>query len=325
MRRRGVPFAHVETGPVVGAGPLGAPLSVARIAVGTLAIAARILRDRPDVVFVTGGFVSVPAAVAARLMGVRLAMYLPDARPGRAASFIARLADRIFVTHADAALHVGARKAVVTGYPVRAGLRDRDRGGARRSAGATGARPLILVFGGSQGALHLNTALAEAAPEVLQNADVIHVSGDRDFDAARARAADLPSDLAAAYRLEPYLHDEAMLDALAAADLAISRAGAAVLGEYPARGLPSILVPLPISRGHQWDNARVLETAGAAVIVPDDALTGARLAAEVARIFGQPGLLDGMRRAAGSLDRPGAAEAIASGLLSLADRARSAA
>ncbi len=324
MMRSGIPFEHVRTGPVVGSGVLGTFRSLTRIVVGALRVASSIGRGRPDVVLVTGGYVSVPVAIAARLRRIPLAMYLPDARPGRAAAFIAGLADRVFVTHSDVSRHIGQSKAVVTGYPVRRGLRERDRGAARRALGVADRRPLVLVFGGSQGARHLNQALAEAANTLLREVDVIHVSGELDYAESLARSTNFAPDIASAYSLSAYLHDDAMLDALTAADLAISRAGAAVLGEYPARGLPSILIPLPISRGHQWANARLLESAGAAITIADGELDGPRLRTEIMALFGNPDVLNRMRSAAAALDRPDAAEEIASGLL-LLGRRRSAA
>jgi UDP-N-acetylglucosamine--N-acetylmuramyl-(pentapeptide) pyrophosphoryl-undecaprenol N-acetylglucosamine transferase len=111
-----------------------------------------------------------------------------------------------------------------------------------------------------------------------------------------------------------------MAAALAAADLVVSRAGAATLGEYPARGLPSILVPLPISLGHQHANAAVLAEAGAAVVVPDAALDGERLHAEVSALLADRARLARMGEAARRLDRPGAARAIWDELAALAAR-----
>lgn len=319
MTRFGIPFEPVRTGPVVGAGVFGALRGGVRIGVGALRVARAMRIGRPDAVLVTGGYVSMPVAIAARIRRVPLAMYLPDARPGRAAAWIARLADRVFVTHPDVSAFVGPRKAVVTGYPVRAGLRGRDRDAARRALGIAADRPLVLVFGGSQGARRINEATADAAVTILQEVDIIHITGAVDHAAALERAAHIaPGPNAGGYHLFDYLHDAEMLDALAAADLVISRAGAAVLGEYPARGLPSILIPLPISRGHQWANARLLQAAGAAVTIPDHELDGPRLISEVLSLVQGRGALERMGRAAAALDRADAAEGIAFGLLALA-------
>lgn len=318
---RGVAFEPVATGPIVGAGALGTLRSAWRMAAGT-ATAWRAMRaGRPDVVLVTGGYVSVPAALAARLARVPLVVFLPDVRPGRAVAAIARLADRILVTHGDARAHLPAGRVTVTGYPVRPAVRAAVRADARTRLGLAPDERLLLVFGGSQGARRLNEAVAAAAPRLAGRCAILHAAGPHGIEAARARREALPDGARARYRLEAFLDEAAMADALAAADLAVCRAGASTLGELPARALPSILVPLPISGGHQWPNARVLEGAGAAVVVPDEALDGERLADEVLALLDAPDRLDGMRRAAAALDAPRAAEAIGAALARLAERA----
>jgi len=318
---RGIPFEPVATGPIVGAGAFGVLASAWRMAVGTTTAWRAMRAHRPDVVLVTGGFVSVPAALAARLAHVPLAVFLPDVRPGRAVATIARLADRILVTHADALDHLPRGRATVTGYPVRPAVRSAQREDARARLGLAPDEPLLLVFGGSQGARRLNEAIAEAAPRLVARCRVLHASGPRGIQEARARHATLPAAARARYRIEPFLDEAAMADALAAADLAVCRAGASTLGELPARALPAILVPLPIAGGHQWPNARVLEQAGAAIAVPDEALDGERLATEALALLDAPERLAAMRRASAALDAPRAADDIGAALAMLAGRA----
>ena len=324
VSRNGIPFEHVRTGPMVGAGVFGRLRSAFRMVIGALDVARMIGRDRPDAIFVTGGYVSMPVAIAARLRRVPLAMYLPDARPGRAAAWIAKLADRVFVTHEDVAPYVGGEKAHATGYPVRSGLRETDRRSARTALGLESELPVVLVFGGSQGSRQINQAVAQASASLLGRVQILHVSGTFDHEAASERADSLSEDVRSNYHLHDYLHGQEMNDALAAADLVVSRSGAAILGEYPARALPSILVPLPISRGHQWDNARLLQAAGAASIIADEDLDGLRLESEISLLLDDPAVLERMGTSCGALDRPDAASAIANGLLSLRTEASAA-
>ena len=322
--RAGIPFRAVRTGALVDRGPRGVLAGAVAIARGTLAAARDLRRERPDAVFVTGGYVSVPLAVAARLTGTPLCVYLPDIFPGRAVQLIARLADRICVT-AGAALDALPRRArdraTVTGYPVRPLVRDADRAAARARLAVAPDDAVVLVFGGSQGARRINDAVADAAPALLARAVVLHAAGATtlpEATAARAALAErLGADLAARWRLAPYFEDDAMADGLAAADVVVCRAGAAVLGELPARGLPAILVPLPISGGHQWPNARVLADAGAAVVVADADMDGARLATEVTALLDDPSRRAAMQAAARRLDRPAAAESIAQVILAM--------
>jgi UDP-N-acetylglucosamine--N-acetylmuramyl-(pentapeptide) pyrophosphoryl-undecaprenol N-acetylglucosamine transferase len=270
---------------------------------------------------VTGGYVCVPVAVAARLRRVPLAVFLPDVVPGHAVRLVARLAGRVAASTEAALAYLPPGKSVVTGYPVRRAVRQANRPAARVRHGLPADGPVVLVFGGSRGARRLNNAVAEAAPELLARVALVHVSGPLDAEAARQARARLPKPLRARYRLYDFLHDEDMAAALAAADLVVSRAGAAVLGEYPARGLPSVLVPLPIAGGHQAENAAVLAAVGAAVIVQDAALDGKRLVAELEELMGDPRRLEAMGRAARSIDRPAAAGAVWRVVTDLAHRA----
>ncbi len=226
---------------------------------------------QPDVLFVTGGYVCVPVTLAARHAGVPVIIYLPDIEPGLAIKFLARFADRVAITTDETRRFFKSGLTVVTGYPVRPDLQggppdDLRKQEARRQLGWDENLPTLLVFGGSQGARSINQAVVEEIEAYLAVGQVIHVSGKLDIDWVQARQTGLPAELQARYHVSAYLH-EAMVTALLAADLVISRAGAAVLGEYPALGLPAILVPLPIAGGHQRQNAEYLARRGAAVTV----------------------------------------------------------
>ncbi len=168
----------------------------------------------------------------------------------------------------------------------------------------------MLVFGGSLGARRLNEAALEAFGEAVPFA-VLHVAGRRDYDQLVARLAALGSP--PHYHLHDYV--EPFADALAAADLVVARAGGSVL-EVAAAGLPSILVPYPhATADHQTANARHMEAAGAAVVVPDGELDGPRLAREVGTLLRAPEQMRAMTRAAQAVARPDAAERIAAELI----------
>jgi UDP-N-acetylglucosamine--N-acetylmuramyl-(pentapeptide) pyrophosphoryl-undecaprenol N-acetylglucosamine transferase len=307
---RGLVFRPLAAAPLVGVGPLGALRNLVTLARGTAQAWHAAAVDRPSAALVTGGYVSVPVALAAWLRRIPLLVYLPDVRPGRAVATIAKIADCVAVTVPEACGELPAGKCVVTGYPVRPALRAVDRAAGRAALGLAADRPVLLVFGGSQGARRLNEAVVAAAPELLGRCQVVHLTGPKDLAAVRAARGELPGELARHWHAHEYLHDAEMAAALAGSDLAVCRAGAATLGELPAVGLPAVLVPLPISGGHQAPNARVLEAAGAAEVVPDAELDGPRLLAVVGSLLGSPGRLAAMAEAMARLDRPGAAEAI---------------
>ncbi len=280
--------------------------------------AGRLMAEfRPDVVFVTGGFVAGPVVLAAWRAGVPVFIYLPDMEPGLAVQRMSRFARRVGVTFPEVARWFPG-KAVVTGYPVRgeilalAGQRPQ----ARHRLGLAGDLPVLLVFGGSRGARSINQAVASALPALLPHCQVVHISGTLDWPAVEAQANTLTEALRPRYHAYPYLHAEMPL-ALAAADLVVARAGASTLGEFPAVGLPSILAPYPYSGQHQDANADALARRGAAIKLPDAELN-VRLAPTVLHLLQHPDELAAMSQAAQALAQPGAAAAIAQELRRLA-------
>ncbi len=322
VRARGIAFRAVAAAPMVGVGRLRRLANIAQLLFGGLQAWWWLRTDRPDVVFVTGGYVSVPAALAARVRRIPLAVYLPDVRPGRAVALLARFADRMLVSHAASGAYLPSapERVSVTGYPVRTELRATDREAARIRLGLPADARVVLVFGGSQGAKRLNDAVVGAVPRLTESVCFVHVTGARDETrilAERDRLGVAPEH----WRVAGYLESDDMAAALHAADLAVCRAGASVLGELPAAALPSILVPLPISLGHQDANADRLADSGAAIIVRDADLDGARLAREVRRLFNEPGRLPAMRNAAREHDVRDAAERMADHLVTMAGAA----
>jgi UDP-N-acetylglucosamine--N-acetylmuramyl-(pentapeptide) pyrophosphoryl-undecaprenol N-acetylglucosamine transferase len=173
-----------------------------------------------------------------------------------------------------------------------------------------------MVSGGSQGAHSINRAVAARLQDLLAAAVVIHITGSNEIEWVRGLRSELSDDLQARYHVYEYLHDE-MVDVFLAADLAVSRAGASILGELPAAGLPAVLVPYPYAGAHQWANARVLADAGAALTM-DDADLDRDLVPVVLDLLGDHHRRDAMARAAASLARPDAAERIARELRGLA-------
>jgi UDP-N-acetylglucosamine--N-acetylmuramyl-(pentapeptide) pyrophosphoryl-undecaprenol N-acetylglucosamine transferase len=201
----------------------------------------------------------------------------------------------------------------VVGRPVPAGTGQGDPAAARERFGLPADRPCLLIFGGSLGAHTINTAAIDAFGSGAP-CSVLHASGRRDYDDLRARLDQLGSP--PHYRLEPYV--EPFGDALAAADLAVARAGGSVF-ELAAAGIPSVLVPYPhATADHQAGNARWMAQGGAAVVVPDEDLDGPRLAREVGALLGSRDSLAAMSAAARRLARPDAAERIAAAALDLA-------
>jgi UDP-N-acetylglucosamine--N-acetylmuramyl-(pentapeptide) pyrophosphoryl-undecaprenol N-acetylglucosamine transferase len=278
------------------------------------------------VALVTGGFITAPVALAAWLSRVPVLVYLPDLEPALAVKAISRLAARIAVTAEDSRAYFRqlgqAGKVVVTGYPTRPELAQAasaPREQAQKHLGLDPARPALLVTGGSRGARSLNRAVWAALPDWLKDYQVVHLTGQLDWPEVEQAQAALPAAQRPHYHARPYLHE--MGQALAAADLVVSRAGASALGEYPLFGLPAVLVPYPYAWRYQQVNAEYLARRGAAVRL-DDAALAADLAPTVRRLLDDPPGLAAMRAAARSAAQPQAAHKLAGELAALAARRR---
>jgi UDP-N-acetylglucosamine--N-acetylmuramyl-(pentapeptide) pyrophosphoryl-undecaprenol N-acetylglucosamine transferase len=277
---------------------------------------AFLARDRPAAIFTTGGYVAIPVALAARLLGIPVLLWEGNLRPGRSARAVAALVSAVAVSFPETCAALpGRRPCYETGTPIR-DLRDADRSAARARLGIPGEASAVLVFGGSQAARRLNEAVLAALSEIVATRWLQHVTGDDDYAPALAARERLPAELRERYRPEPFLR-EAMADALAAADLVVGRAGSSTLAEATALGLPLVVVPYPYAGGHQAANATRLADAGAAVVVADEAFDGPALLAAIG-VLDDPDRLAAMRRASRRLGRPGAADAIAELLVALA-------
>ncbi|OQB02315.1 MAG: UDP-N-acetylglucosamine--N-acetylmuramyl-(pentapeptide) pyrophosphoryl-undecaprenol N-acetylglucosamine transferase [Chloroflexi bacterium ADurb.Bin222] len=314
VQRAGVPFTAIPAGGVHGVALGRALFNAWQLVRGFFAALRLLRRERPAAVLTTGGYVSVPVAVAARLRRVPVLLYVPDIEPGTSFRWVARLATQIAVTVEESRPFLPARKVVVTGYPLREDLGRWEREAARRVLGLAAEAPVLLVFGGSRGARSINEAVMANLEPLLALTQVVHVTGALDWEKVAAQAAALPEAARGRYHAFPYLHEE-MGAALAAADLALSRAGASVLGEFPFFGLPAILVPYPHAWRYQKVNAEWLAQRGAAVVTPDETLATTLLPL-VSELLRSPERCAALRAAAQELARPDAARRIADLMLS---------
>ena len=190
----------------------------------------------------------------------------------------------------------------------------------REHLGLVSGLPVMLVFGGSQGAHSINTALCQHLNALLEHMQVLHISGELDWPFVNNMRETLSKEKAARYHIYPYLHED-MGAALAAADLAVSRAGASVMGEFPQFGLPAILVPYPHAWRYQMVNASLLAKRGAAVII-EDARLKSGLYLTIEKLLETPEKLDEMRKAMLNLRTPNAAEKIADQLYEIGGAAQ---
>ena len=326
MEERLVPEAGyrlvtIQGGPVVGV-PLGTRLKNLAKLLFSVGRSYRMMKAfRPDVLFFTGGYVNAPVALVGRWLKVPAFIYLPDVEPGTTIRKLIGLVDKIGVTSPDSSEYIPVEKMVVTGYPVRATVREAMRlskAEALAQFNLTEERPTLFVFGGSRGAQSINRALMAILPELLTFAQVIHVSGTLTWDEVTENAAKMPASIRPYYRPYPYL-DKRMGAGFRSADLVLARGGASMLGESPAFGVPAILVPYPHAWRYQKVNADYLASRGAAVRMDDEQM-GEALLPTLRDLLGDKVKLAKMSAAASGLDQPHASQNLANLLKELAKK-----
>lgn len=304
VSERQIPFHPLAARPLVGRGPLRKIGALGTLARSAFAAKRLLRRLGTDVVVGTGGYVSAPAVLGARLAGRPVLLLEPNARAGVANRWLSRWATGAVVAYREALQDLKC-PCWVTGVPVRAAFFEVP---GELPPLAT---PRLLVLGGSQGAQQINRALPPAVALLvadLPGLRVLHQAGPRNVDETRTAYAE-QGLTAPRVEVVPFLDDVAA--AIAGSHLLVSRAGAITVAEICAAGRPSLLVPLAIAQGHQVENARVLAAAGAAEIVAAEDLAAGRLAARLRALLGDGGRLRDMAQAARDLAHPAAVEEIA--------------
>ena len=288
--------------------PLRAAKAVFKAATATGTARGHLRRREADVVVGGGGFVAGPAGLAAVSMRVPLVLTEADSHLGLANRLLARRARRVCLAFPIEGREGG--KYLVTGRPIPRAVIDADRGKARERFGIDPAARCLLVMGGSQGALSINRAAADAflgpGAALPEGMHVLHLAGRRDYPELRERAGDTPP---LPYTLLEYEPD--LGDTLAASDLVLGRSGGSIF-EVLAAGRPAILVPYPhATADHQASNAAWMAEQGAAVVVSDEELDGMRIRSLVTELLSEEARLERMAGAAAAAARPDAAARVA--------------
>lgn len=320
----GIPFLPITTGKLRRYFSLRTPLDGIRVPVGTLQAFWIVRRFRPDVVFSTGGFVSVPGVIAARLAGYPSLSHEQTAIAGLATRINARFCDLVALSFESSAAALSGSRArtVVTGNPVRPEILKGDVAAAYTRYGLSPDLPVVYITGGALGAHAINEAVRGMLPELLSITQVVHQcgpsAGNGDYPRLTAARSQLPPDLQRRYAVAEFLGPE-LADVYAAAKLVIGRAGAGTVAELSALGKPSILIPLPGTGGdEQTRNASILASAGANVLLPQSELTPDRLGKEISALLLDSDRLQAMAASARLQARPDAAKRLVDQLLVLA-------
>lgn len=290
--------------------------AVVGLAVAVVRAIGLLLRWRPAVVFSVGGYAALPCAAAAVLLRVPLVVADSNAVPGATNRSVARFAKASAVAFDG----TGLPRAVVTGNPVRAAVLAVERTPAAKAEamaalGLPAGRKVVGVFGGSLGALRINSATVELADAWRDRSDICirHSVGDRDWSIVESEVATRGLATGTAEAVYHPVGYEPRMDAVyAAADVMVTRAGGSTVADLTAVGLPAILVPLPNAPGdHQTANAMVVARAGGAVVLRDDEVTAERLATEIDGLLADEPRLAAMAAAARSVGHRDAAGRLA--------------
>jgi UDP-N-acetylglucosamine--N-acetylmuramyl-(pentapeptide) pyrophosphoryl-undecaprenol N-acetylglucosamine transferase len=307
---QGIAFAGVSTGKLRRYRDVRNFTDPLRVVAGTFESYALVRRFRPQIAFAAGGFGAVPPIVAARIGGAYALIHQQDIEPGLANRLLVPFANGVTVSLAASLRHFPKQKTTVTGNPVRQDFRKADARIAVEKLRLIPEVPLLVVTGGGTGALGLNRLVAAAAPRLVDQLQIVHLTGR-----GRGVPALTTSDR---YRSIEFLVDE-MPHLLAAATIVVSRAGMGTLTELAALGKPSVIVPMPGS--HQWANAQAFARLGAIEVADQDALTPDTLADRILSLLHDAPRREQLGTAlANSMPRD-AAQRIATHLLARADHA----
>ncbi len=284
--------------------------------------AYRLLNDfQPHMVFGTGGYVSAPVLMSAKLLGIPYIVHEPDAHPGLVNRLMGRWATAATGAFQEAQALIKTRDFNVTGNPIRGKIGHLTKADALACLGNPvvgwhADDPVLVVTGGSQGSRTLNQAVIEALPELINRLGlrVIHQTGQGLYDETRVALQQNGFEAHPSLWVQPFFTDMAAV--WGASDVALCRSGSLTLSELYICGLPSVLVPFPYAAAdHQRKNAQASEQAGASVMIPDSDCTADRLVKTLEKLLSapkDPERLNRMREASRSLAHPDATQAIVS-------------
>jgi UDP-N-acetylglucosamine--N-acetylmuramyl-(pentapeptide) pyrophosphoryl-undecaprenol N-acetylglucosamine transferase len=321
---RSIPFRSIPTGKLRRYFSLQTFVDAFRIPVGVFRARLHLRDIRPDVIFSTGGFVSVPTVIAGWLAGIPVITHEQTATVGLANKINARVADRVALAYEETArlIPFASERTVITGNPVRAELLNGEADRAREMLGIPADLPVLYVTGGSLGAQAVNATIRAVVPHLVESYCVIHQCGPAAMNGDYPRLLDvrssLPEELRDRYVVRERIGPE-LADIYALADLVIGRSGGGTVAELAVLGKPAIFIPLPgTASDEQTRNAKVLAEAGGALVIPQIELTPERLRKQINDLLGDRDRLQQMSDSAKTVAQPDAASKLADEILHLA-------
>ncbi len=317
VSQAGLPFKAFEAQGFDRSRPWTLLTGIAKISHSTGKAVSWFKEIKPDVVVVFGGYVCIPVGRAAVKLNIPLVVHEQNSIMGLANDYLSRHARAVALTYAHTKTAKGAisagesTKMVVTGNPVRSSIFDSTRQEGRTMLGIPDDALMLLVFGGSLGARHVNTAIAQLKSRLLAvpNLYVVHITGPKELETVEAQLS-LTEEEQKRYIVMGY--QNRMGETMAATDLVVSRAGATSLAEISARCIPAILVPFPYATAdHQTTNAQAYVEAGAAAMISDDRVESEEFASMLFSLIDDEAAREAMKEAASSFETGDAAGKLA--------------
>ena len=272
----------------------------------------------PDLVFSKGGYGSLSPVLSGWIFQIPIFLHESDATPGLCNRFLSKFASEIFVSFSVSQTeYFPPQKTISVGNPTRKELLEGSKERAKKLFNLIGGKPIVLILGGSQGAQKINDMLLAILPEFLANFELIHQTGEKNFEEVKAEAKVVISkDLEKYYHPLPFLKEIELKDAYEISGLVVSRAGSGSIFELAACGKPSILIPLSTAaQNHQIKNAYAFARSGACVITEETNLTPRFFLEKLKRLLSQPDELQKMSAKAKEFSKPEAAKTIAEYIL----------
>lgn len=290
-----------------------------KILIGIIQSLWILLWHMPDAVFAKGSYASVPVVIAAWLYHIPILIHESDAVPGTANQIMAKFSKRVAVSYPHAEQYFPKSKLALTGNPVRMEISQGNADALRKKFGLTESKPVVFVMGGSQGSKIINEAIIKILPKLLQRAQVIHQTGEKNYDEVARKAAEYGIKAGReGYIPMKFLDSNILKDAYAAADLVVSRAGANTISEIAANAKPAILIPLEsAANDHQAMNAYELARVGGVLVLEEMNLGEHILLQKIEKLLDDKELSASMGEKIRAFYHPEAAKKLAEGIIEL--------
>lgn len=318
MQKYGIPMKSIQVGKIR---RYFSPMNLVdffRAIIGVFQSLWILLKYMPDAIFSKGGYASFPVVIAGWIYRIPILIHDSDATPGLANSVLGKFADRVAVSYPEAEREFPAEQVVLTGNPVRADVVSGDAQKAREFFHLSPEKKTIFVWGGSQGAKIINEKIVDILPELIRKYQIIHQTGESNFEEAKHRAGELGIKAGhEGYYPVAFIGDE-LKDILAVSDLVISRAGANSISEIAAVGKPAIIIPIEKSaNNHQRMNAYSVARLGGCIVLEENNLGENLLLNRIDEVMNNNDLKTTLSTNIKQFYHPDAADRLADGILGL--------